>query len=103
MSCFFISALSRPCHMILNSYTVPLLNFYNVPSLPAVPQPPTLSRSFTLSSSSLYPCLVIDEISSLLAIETLLKTPLIISVALKNSRGERAKRFGIRTSSTFVM
>ena len=34
-------------------------------------------------------------ISSLLNAETLLKTPLIISVAFENSHGERTKRFWI--------
>ncbi|MPC13526.1 hypothetical protein E2C01_006264 [Portunus trituberculatus] len=34
-----------------------------------------------------------DKISTLLTGETLLKIPLIISVALENSRGEGAERF----------
>ena len=41
-----------------------------------------------------------DNISTLLNGRTLLKTPLIISVVLKNSRGERAKRFWIRNKKS---
>ncbi|MPC07956.1 hypothetical protein E2C01_000525 [Portunus trituberculatus] len=36
-----------------------------------------------------------DKISTLLTVETLLKTSLVISVALQNSRGERVERFKI--------
>ncbi|MPC08214.1 hypothetical protein E2C01_000791 [Portunus trituberculatus] len=56
----------------------------------------------TLTTSQFYVVVVVvvvvvvrqsDKISTLLTEETLLKTPLIISVALENSRGERAKCF----------
>ena len=42
----------------------------------------------------------INKISTLLTGETLLKTQLIVFVALENSRGERAKCFWIRTKGT---
>ena len=56
--------------------------------------PPLLQKALSKSTPSFIGVFkVLDKISELSTGKPFLKTPLIISVALENSRGERAKRF----------